>query len=63
MEEHGEPDQHPNHGQMQQAGDPERGVEAERLGNAEQAGFAVVLHILAGIEDVEAGDPAGDDQR
>src|ERR1700728_2252335 len=46
LKERGEPGQEHDDRQVQKARDPEGGVEAKRLGNAEESGLAIMLHIL-----------------
>jgi hypothetical protein len=41
-------------------GDPESAGDADVAGDGVESGVAVELEILAGVEDVEAGDPEGD---
>jgi hypothetical protein len=57
VKEDGEPDEQAEHGQMHEARDPEGGRDADGLGQTVQSDGAVVLEVLAGVEDVKAGDP------
>ncbi len=61
VEEDGEPGEQGDDGEVKYAGDPEGGGEADGLRDAEETCMAVVVHVLAGVEDVKAGYPAGDD--
>src|SRR5579863_4152269 len=60
VEEQAEPEEQAEHGEMHEPGDPEGSANADGLGKAIEAGGAVVVNILAGIENVEACDPEGD---
>ena len=48
------------HDEVESAGDPERALNTEVAGDGMKAGVAIKLEILAGVEDVEAGDPESD---
>ena len=52
-------DQQEQHDQVEGARDPESAGDAEVAGDGVESGVAVELEILAGVEDVEAGDPEG----
>ena len=52
--ERGEKDQHD---EMKSSRDPESGRDSDVAGDGVQFGVAVELEILAGVEDIEAGDP------
>src|ERR1700730_7394341 len=41
------------------AGDQESVGDAEALGNGKEAGAAIVIDVLAGVENIEAADPEG----
>ncbi len=45
---------------MEGAGDPESGGDADVAGDGVESDGAVEVEILAGVKDVEAGDPEGD---
>jgi len=53
-------DQKEQHDGVEGTGDPESAGDADEAGDGVEAGVAVELEILAGVEDVEAGDPEGD---
>lgn len=62
VEEDGEGQQREDDGTVKCAGDAEGGDEAKRLRNAVQPGGSVVVIVLTGVEDVEAGGPEQDDE-
>src|ERR1700682_2174210 len=49
-----------NYSEVHDAGDPEGIGDAEALGNGKEASAAVVVDVLASVEDIEAADPEGD---
>src|ERR1700734_3837084 len=53
-------DQQEQHDEVEGAGDPERVGDADVARDGVEAGIAVELEILAGVEDIEACDPEGD---
>ncbi len=53
----GEPGEKSHYTKVHDARDPQRVGNAKALGNGKEAGAAIVLDILAGVEDVEAADP------
>lgn len=48
------------HDEMKGARDPEGGTDSDVARDGVQAGGAVEFKVLAGVEDIEAGDPEGD---
>ena len=53
-------DEKDQHDEMEGARDPESGGDADVAGDGVQSGVAVVVGILAGVEDIESCDPEGD---
>jgi len=53
-------DEKDQHDEMEGARDPHRGADAEVARDGVQSGIAIEVEVLAGIEDVETGDPEGD---
>src|SRR5580658_8864100 len=45
---------------MEGAGDPESSGDTDVAGDGVESGDAVEIEILAGVEDIESGDPEGD---
>ena len=60
IEENSEPDQEREHEEVHDACGEKGSIQTDGLGNAVQLRFAVVLKILAGIEDIETADPERD---
>ncbi len=53
-------DQQQQHDQVEGAGDPEGAADADVAWDGVESGVAVEVEILAGVDNVEAGDPEGD---
>jgi len=60
MEAGRQPDQQRDHHDVHGAGDVQRGGYAETFWHGVESGSAIEIQVLAGVEDVEAGDPQRD---